>query len=220
MDTCKLHENTAKKNRKFLSLFAKPLLKLSGFKVGGSFPDNKRVVLIAVPHTSFYDMYLMFLMAYTLGIDINFLAAKWIFTRVASPIRLYTDPDRQGIPWPLGFIQNLVFTKAGGIPVVRATKMNQIIHIINILKKKNAFNLIIAPEGGITDSNTLKLGFIPIAKKLNASVVPVQMDYNNKIFNFLDPIDISRNKETVLSELMYNFNGVIGKKSTYLINDE
>ena len=140
MDTCKLHAKTAVKNRRILSLIAKPLLKLSGFKVTGSFPSNNRVILVAIPHTSVYDMYLMFLMVYTLGIDMNFLAAKWIFSRIASPFRLYTDPDKQGIPWPLGFIQKYIFIKAGGIPVVRSDKMNQLIIIINILKNIPTIN--------------------------------------------------------------------------------
>ena len=219
MDTCELHAKTAIRKRRILSLIAKPLLKLSGFKVTGSFPSNNRVILVAIPHTSVYDMYLMFLMVYTLGIDMNFLAAKWIFSRIASPFRLYTDPDKQGIPWPLGFIQKYIFIKAGGIPVVRSGKMNQLIIIINILKRKESFNLIIAPEGGITKTNKLKLGFIPLAKKLNAEVVPVQVDYKNKVFNFLDPLDLTQHKDKLVTELMVKFDGVVGKKSTYSLNE-
>ena len=219
MKKFKIHEKTATKSRKLLSIIAKPLLKLSGFRITGSFPNNKRVILIAIPHTSFYDMYLMFLMVFTLGIDMNFLAAKWIFSRIASPFRLYTDPDKQGIPWPLGFIQKYIFIKAGGIPVVRSGKMTQLIFIISILKRKDSFNLIIAPEGGITNTNVLRLGFILLGKKLNADVVPVQVDYQNKVFNLLEPLDISQQKDELITELMMKFDGVVGKKSTYRFNE-
>ncbi len=210
-----VHQKTARKKRYILKLIAPILLKLSGFQIKGSFPNNERVVLIAVPHTSFYDMYIMFLMVYTLGVDINYLAAKWIFTRIASPIRLYTDPDRQGIPWPLGFIQKRIFIRSGGIPVVRSRNENQVPKIIDELSKKKAFNLVIAPEGGITKNNTLRLGFIPIAAKLNADVVPIQVDYQNKVFNFLPPIDQDKDKKQLLKNLMESFHGVVGKNKTY-----
>ena len=210
-----VHQKTARKKRYILKLIAPILLKLSGFQIKGAFPNNERVVLIAVPHTSFYDMYIMFLMVYTLGVDINYLAAKWIFTRIASPIRLYTDPDRQGIPWPFGFIQKRIFIRSGGIPVVRSRNENQVPRIIDELNKKKAFNLVIAPEGGITKNNTLRLGFIPIAAKLNADVVPIQVDYQNKIFNFLPPIDQNKDKNQLLKNLMESFHGVVGKNKTY-----
>ena len=210
-----VHQKTARKKRYILKLIAPILLKLSGFQIKGAFPNNERVVLIAVPHTSFYDMYIMFLMVYTLGVDINYLAAKWIFTRIASPIRLYPDPDRQGIPWPLGFIQKRIFIRSGGIPVVRSRNENQVPKIIDELSKKKAFNLVIAPEGGITKNNTLRLGFIPIAAKLNADVVPIQVDYQNKVFNFLPPIDQDKDKKQLLKNLMESFHGVVGKNKTY-----
>ena len=210
-----VHQKTARKKRYILKLIAPILLKLSGFQIKGAFPNNERVVLIAVPHTSFYDMYIMFLMVYTLGVDINYLAAKWIFTRIASPIRLYSDPDRQGIPWPLGFIQKRIFIRSGGIPVVRSRNENQVPRIIDELNKKKAFNLVIAPEGGITKYNNLRLGFIPIAAKLNADVVPIQVDYQNKIFNFLPPIDQNKDKNQLVKNLMESFHGVVGKNKTY-----
>ena len=210
-----VHQKTARKKRYILKLIAPILLKFSGFQINGAFPNNERVVLIAVPHTSFYDMYIMFLMVYTLGVDINYLAAKWIFTRIASPFRFYTDPDRQGIPWPLGFIQKKIFIRSGGIPVVRSRNENQVPKIIGYLRKKKAFNLVIAPEGGITKNNTLRLGFIPIAAKLNADVVPIQVDYQNKVFNFLPPIDQDKDKKQLIKNLMESFHGVVGKNKTY-----
>ena len=210
-----VHHKTARKKRFLLKFLAPKLLKLSGFEIKGAFPDNERVVLIAVPHTSFYDMYIMFLMVYTLGVDINYLAAKWIFTRIASPIRFYTDPDRQGIPWPLGLIQKKLFIKSGGIPVVRSRNENQVPMIITELNKKKGFNLVIAPEGGITKNNTLRLGFIPIATELNADVVPIQVDYQNKVFNFLPPIDQNKDKDQLIKKLMESFHGVVGKNKTY-----
>ena len=81
--------------------------------------------------------------------------------------------------------------------------------------KKKAFNLVIAPEGGITKNNTLRLGFIPIAAKLNADVVPIQVDYQNKVFNFLPPIDQDKDKKQLLKNLMESFHGVVGKNKTY-----
>ena len=210
-----VHQKTARKKRFLLKFLAPILLKLSGFEIKGSFPDNERVVLIAVPHTSFYDMYIMFLMVYTLGVDINYLAAKWIFTRIASPIRFYTDPDRQGIPWPLGLFQKKLFIKSGGIPVVRSRNENQVPKIITELNKKKGFNLVIAPEGGITKNNTLRLGFIPIATELNADVVPIQVDYQNKVFNFLPPIDQNKDKDQLIKKLMESFHDVVGKNKTY-----
>ena len=85
---------------------------------------------------------------------------------------------------------------------------------MNLIKKK-AFNLVIAPEGGITKNNTLRLGFIPIASELKADVVPIQVDYKNKVFNFLPPLDQNVSKDTLLKNLMESFHGVVGKNKTY-----
>ena len=64
-------------------------------------------------------------------------------------------------------------------------------------------------------NNTLRLGFIPIARQLNADVVPIQVDYKNKVYNFLPPIDQTINKDELIKNLMESFHGVVGKNKTY-----
>ena len=45
--------------------------------------------------------------------------------------------------------------------------------------------------------------------------MPIQVDYQNKVFNFLPPIDQNKDKDQLIKKLMESFHGVVGKNKTY-----
>ena len=124
------------------------------------------------------------------------------------------DIDDQGIKWPLGWLQEIIFRKFGAIPVDRKGNSGQYDSVIEELKKRDSFLLIVTPEGRF-DATRFRTSFLFIAKELNAEVMPVQIDYENEIFNILESFNIEGDTESVVKNLRLKFDGVKGKKSRF-----
>ena len=180
----------------------------------GSFLDNKRVVLVAAPHQSGKDEYLMILIILALDVDVCYLSAKWTMRRIPNPFEKSKDIDDQGIKWPLGWLQEIIFRKFGAIPVDRKGNSGQYDSVIEELKKRDSFLLIVTPEGRF-DATRFRTSFLFIAKELNAEVMPVQIDYENEIFNILESFNIEGDTESVVKNLRLKFDGIKGKKSRF-----
>ena len=205
---------TPRKKRFFLKYLARFLLLFENIRPVGSFLDNKRVVLVAAPHQSGKDEYLMILIILALDVDVCYLSAKWTMRRIPNPFEKSKDIDDQGIKWPLGWLQEIIFRKFGSIPVDRKGNSGQYDSVIEELKKRDSFLLIITPEGRF-DATRFRTSFLFIAKELNAEVMPVQIDYENEIFNILESFNIEGDTESVVKNLRLKFDGIKGKKSRF-----
>ena len=205
---------TPRKKRFFLKYLARFLLLFENIRPVGSFLDNKRVVLVAAPHQSGKDEYLMILIILALDVDVCYLSAKWTMRRIPNPFEKSEDIDDQGIKWPLGWLQEIIFRKFGAIPVDRKGNSGQYDSVIEELKTRDSFLLIVTPEGRF-DATRFRTSFLFIAKELNAEVMPVQIDYENEIFNILESFNIEGDTESVVKNLRLKFDGVKGKKSRF-----
>ena len=205
---------TPRKKRFFLKYLARFLLLFENIRPVGSFLDNKRVVLVAAPHQSGKDEYLMILIILALDVDVCYLSAKWTMRRIPNPFEKSKDIDDQGVKWPLGWLQEIIFKKFGAIPVDRRGNSGQYDSVIEELKKRDSFLLIVTPEGRF-DATRFRTSFLFIAKELNAEVMPVQIDYENEIFNILESFNIEGDTESVVKNLRLKFDGVKGKKSRF-----
>jgi len=205
---------TPRKKRFFLKYLARFLLLFENIRPVGSFLDNKRVVLVAAPHQSGKDEYLMILIILALDVDVCYLSAKWTMRRIPNPFEKSKDIDDQGIKWPLGWLQEIIFRKFGAIPVDRKGNSGQYDSVIEELKKRDSFLLIITPEG-MFGAKRFRTSFLFIAKELNAEVMPVQIDYENEIFNILESFNIEGDTESVVKNLRLKFDGIKGKKSRF-----
>jgi len=205
---------TPRKKRFFLKHLARFLLLFENIRPVGSFLDNKRVVLVAAPHQSGKDEYLMILIILALDVDVCYLSAKWTMRRIPNPFEKSKNIDDQGIRWPLGWLQEIIFRKFGAIPVDRKGNSGQYESVIEELKKRDSFLLIVTPEGRF-DATRFRTSFLFIAKELNAEVMPVQIDYENEIFNILESFNIEGDTESVVKNLRLKFDGIKGKKSRF-----
>ena len=206
--------NTPRKRRFFLQKLAYFLLLFEDIKAVGSFLDNKRVIVVAAPHQSFKDEYLMILMILALDIKVSYLSAKWTMRKLPNPFTNAKDIDNQGIRWPLGWLQERLFKRFGAIPVDRKEGSGQYDLVISELKKIDNFLLIVTPEGRF-DATRFRTSFLFIARELNAEVMPVQIDYENGIFNILESFNIEGETESVLKNLRLKFDGIKGKKTRF-----
>ena len=131
-----------------------------------------------------------------------------------NPFEKSKDIDDQGIRWPLGWLQEIIFRKFGAIPVDRKGNSGQYDSVIEELKKRDSFLLIVTPEGRF-DATRFRTSFLFIARELNAEVMPVQIDYENEIFNILESFNIEGDTEDVMKNLRLKFDGIKGKKSRF-----
>ena len=205
---------TPRKKRFFLKYLARFLLLFENVRPVGNFLDNKRVVLVAAPHQSGKDEYLMILIILALDVDVCYLSAKWTMRRIPNPFEKSKNIDDQGIRWPLGWLQEIIFRKFGAIPVDRKANSGQYDYVIKELKKRDSFLLIVTPEGRF-DATRFRTSFLFIAKELNAEVMPVQIDYENEVFNILKSFNIEGDTESVIKNLRLQFDGIKGKKSRF-----
>ena len=207
-------ELTPTKKRYFLKYLAEFLLKREEFSAKGNFLNSKNVVLVAAPHQSAKDEYFMFLIVMAMNIKICYLSAKWTMRRLPVPFLKPKDIDKQGIPWPLGWLQEIIFRKFGAIPVERKEKAGQYNSVVKELQKHDGFVLIVTPEGRF-DPSRFRSSFLYIARELDAQVMPVQIDYEKRRFTLLPALDIEGTEEEVINRLRSLFDGIKGKNSRF-----
>ena len=205
---------TPTKKRYFLKYLAEFLLKREKFSAKGNFLNSKNVVLVAAPHQSAKDEYFMFLIVMAMNIKICYLSAKWTMRRLPLPFLKPKDIDKQGIPWPLGWLQEIIFRKFGAIPVERKEKAGQYNSVVKELEKHDGFVLIVTPEGRF-DPSRFRSSFLYIARELDAQVMPVQIDYEKRRFTLLPALDIEGTEEEVINRLRTLFDGIKGRHSRF-----
>ena len=205
---------TPTKKRYFLKYLAEFLLKREEFSAKGNFLNSKNVVLVAAPHQSAKDEYFMFLIVMAMNIKICYLSAKWTMRRLPVPFLKPKDIDKQGIPWPLGWLQEIIFRKFGAIPVERKEKSGQYNSVVEELEKHDGFVLIVTPEGRF-DPSRFRSSFLYIARELDAQVMPVQIDYEKRRFTLLPALDIEGTEEEVINRLRTLFDGIKGRHSRF-----
>lgn len=150
---------------------SKIILSLSGWKVTGNLPTEKKFVAVEAPHTSMWDFVIGRLFFYSIGYKPRFLMKKELFF------------------FPLGWI----LKRMGGIPVDRSTKGDTVEKMIDRFKKEKQLALIITPEGTRKKVMEWKLGFYYIARSANVPIVPAFLDYHKKIIGIGDSFYATEN---------------------------
>ncbi len=193
MQTKDIPNHIPQKRRKILGPIARYLLKKQKWNIIGEIPNINKMVLIGAPHTAYRDAWFGLLAILSLDIKIKFFGAKWIFSRLPSPIHFSKNLDRQGIPWPFGWLQKYLLLRLGGIPV-----------------GLSSFILCVAPEGGLEHVNTLRSGYYYISKELDIPYVPIKIDYKNRCFKIHKPRKALDSFEKDSLEVKKLFDGVVG----------
>lgn len=163
---------------------------LFGWKVIGTIPNEvKKCIIIAVPHTSWWDFFLGIFSRTLLDLEINYLAKKELFV----------------------FPFNYFFRWTGGTPLNRQKTENKVDSIAKLFENKEIFRLAISPEGTRKKVTHWKTGFYYIALKANVPIIPVAFDYENKQVIYHPPYYLTSNFIQDISALESYFKGVKGK---------
>jgi 1-acyl-sn-glycerol-3-phosphate acyltransferase len=134
----------------------------SGWRTAGVLPDTAKLVVIAAPHSSWWDGFWGLLLKYALGIDVSFMAKRQLFRG------------------PLGSL----LRGLGGIPIERDAAHGVVEQMIGRFADRDALWLAIAPEGTRKPVRKWKMGFWHIARGARVPILPVYFDYPSKTIGF------------------------------------
>jgi 1-acyl-sn-glycerol-3-phosphate acyltransferase len=137
-----------------------------GWRFEGRPPDVPKMVMIGAPHTSNLDVFLMVMMAWKLGIRVNYLVAN-----------------------DLSFPLNKLSVWANGIQIDRNNpNSNTVQQVIDYMNTVDKCVLMIAPEGRLRKVQYWGSGFYYIALGAGLPVVPGYMDYPTKKIHLTDAL--------------------------------
>ena len=140
------------------ALIGRTVFKLTGWKLVGNLPNESKLVIVALPHSSNFDFILALSVIWGWGLKINFMAKHTLFK----------------------FPQGLFFRAVGGIPVDRRSAHGLVEKMTHEFNSRSSLILGIAPEGTRNSDGSLKAGFARIAKAASAPVVPIIVNYKKK----------------------------------------
>ena len=134
------------------------LLRFFGWRLAGTMPDRAKLVLIAAPHSSWWDGVWGLLMKSALGLDVSFMAKRELFAG------------------PLGWL----LRRAGGIPIERSQSSGVVEQMTARFAARERLWLGIAPEGTRKQVTKWKNGFWHIARHAGVPILPVYFDYPSR----------------------------------------
>jgi 1-acyl-sn-glycerol-3-phosphate acyltransferase len=137
---------------------ARWLVGLSGWKLTGEFANVPRAVLIAAPHSSWWDGFWGMLIKVAIGADVSFMAKRELFVG------------------PLGWI----LRKLGGLPIDRKAAAGVVDQMVARINAEPSLWIGVAPEGTRKRVAKWKTGFWHIAHKAQVPIVPVYFHYPDR----------------------------------------
>lgn len=137
---------------------ARWLLRRAGWTLVGELPDVPRVVIIAAPHSSWWDGIWGLLMKAALGLDVSFMAKRELFVG------------------PLGWL----LRHLGGIPIERSVTGGVVAQMVARFNSDEPLWLGITPEGTRKRVAAWKTGFWRIAHEAQVPVLPVWFHYPDR----------------------------------------
>jgi 1-acyl-sn-glycerol-3-phosphate acyltransferase len=143
----------------FMHGFAKLLVRLTGWKTEGTVHQPPRFVIIAAPHTSNWDAFIM-------------LAAAYIFR-----VKLAWFIKDAAFFFPLG----VIIRAFGGVPIDRMARSNVVAQAVERFQQSERLILAVPPEATRKKSTGWKTGFYHIARGANVPIVLGYLDYRRKV---------------------------------------
>jgi 1-acyl-sn-glycerol-3-phosphate acyltransferase len=143
----------------FMRGLAKLLFRVFGWRTEGRVHQPPRFVVIAAPHTSNWDAFIMVTAAYIFRVKLAWFIKDAAFF------------------FPLGPIVRFF----GGLPIDRTARHNVVAHAIAQFEKSERLILAVSPEGTRSKSPSWKTGFYHIARGAGVPIVLGYVDYRRKV---------------------------------------
>lgn len=134
------------------------LVRLTGWKIEGVFPDVAKCVVAVAPHTSNWDFPAGAAAMFALDLKLRYIGKHTLFV------------------WPLAAFLRWM----GGIPVDRRAAHGVVGEAVAAFRAAEGMVLVIAPEGTRTKVERFKTGFLHIARGAGVPVVLVALDWGTR----------------------------------------
>lgn len=170
--------------------YAKYVMRRNGWYIEGKLPDIPKYVLIGAPHTSNWDFFLFLGVAFSLRVDVRFMA------------------KREAYRFPLRWL----FRYCGGIPVDRKRSTGLVEQMVKACMESDKFILTIAPEGTRHQVVEWKRGFYYIAKGAGVPIVMAIVDGHHKTVQVGQVFYPTENAEEDIRTIQGYFAGATGIK--------
>lgn len=154
-------------------------LRLCGWRLIGTFPDVPRAVLIAAPHSSWWDGVWGLMLKAGIGADVHFMGKQELFRG------------------PLGSLLRAL----GGMPIDRSATKGVVEQMVEQFQLRETFWLGIAPEGTRKSVARWKSGFWHIARAAKVPIVTVWFNYPDKTIGIGPLFETSNNIDADLARL-------------------
>lgn len=162
------------------------IIKLMGFNIVGKLPEEKKLLIIAAPHTSALDYVIAMAAIQYIGADIRYIMKKEAFTR------------------PLGWF----YSWLGGIPVDRFKQTDIIEQTADWFKGRDSAWLAMAPEGTRKKVEKWKTGFLRIAKAADVPILVAGLNAGKKQIVIDKVIRVKGNHNKQAAELQAYTNSI------------
>ena len=168
-----------RKHGRFARAFGRFCLRLGGWRIEGEFPAHEKLVIIAAPHTSFWDGFWGLAGKLALGLDVCIIAKAELFR------------------WPLKPLLRWL----GVRPVDRSRAHGMVGEACSLLRNNERLWFLLAPEGTRKAVPKWKTGFWHIARGANVPVMCAAFDYANKTIRVGPTVEMTANVDTDLKRL-------------------
>jgi 1-acyl-sn-glycerol-3-phosphate acyltransferase len=154
------------------------MLRVSGWRIEGEFPDRSKLIIAVAPHSSNLDFGLTIAVIWALGLQASYLAKESLFR------------------FPLGMLMRAF----GGIPVERDSPQGLVGQMVERFNERSSLVLGITPEGTRKNITSWKRGFALIAQGSDVPVLPAIINYRSKVVRFGALItDVANVDQTMLA---------------------
>lgn len=145
------------------------LLRLTGWRMVGRFPDIPKLVLIGAPHSSNWDGILGFAAKLAMGLDLKILGKDSLFR----------------LP-----LVGMILRRMGVIPVNRSAAHGVVEQAATMIRDADRLWFGLAPEGTRKRVEHWKTGFWKIAKAADVPVLPAYFHYPDKVIGIGEPFQL------------------------------
>ena len=164
-------------------------LKLSGWRLEGHPPEDKKYVLVAVPHTSNWDFPITLAFCFVFRIKIYWMGKASLFKGVCGPIMRFM----------------------GGISVDRSKSTNTVDQVVAAFDAADEMVVTIPVEGTRGQVERWRTGFYYIALGAKVPIGRAFLDYKRKMGGFLAPFQPTGDIEADMAEMKKSFEGISGR---------
>jgi len=175
--------------RNLMRWFSFIFLWTNGWRITGRLPVDPKMVLIAAPHTSNWDLPYMLFVAFALRAKVYWMGKDAIFS------------------WPFGRL----FKWLGGIPIDRSKANNVVAQSIDHFSRNDNLVLAVPPAGTRKRVLNWKTGFYHIANGAGVPIALGFLDYKKKIGGIGPILHPTGNIEADMVEIRAFYQDISGK---------